>query len=72
MSWENAASRSGVIIARVLAWTATGLGVNLCEVALCLECFDPFFQLSVKIDAAILDRTIEPVELFVGGSEFGL
>ena len=44
---------------------------SLCEIVLRLECVDPFFQLSVKIDDAILDRAIEPVEFFVGGSEFG-
>jgi hypothetical protein len=44
---------------------------SLCEIVLRLECVDPFFQLSVKIDDAILDRAIEPVEFFVGDSEFG-
>jgi hypothetical protein len=43
---------------------------SLREIALHLEGIDPFFQLSVKIDDAILDRAIETVELFVGGSEF--
>ena len=43
---------------------------SLRDVALHLEGVDPFFQLSVKIDDAILDRPIEPFELFVGASEF--
>jgi hypothetical protein len=44
---------------------------GLCEIALRLECFDAFFQLTIKIDDAILYRAIEPIKSFVGGSEFG-
>jgi hypothetical protein len=42
---------------------------GLREVALRLECVDPFFQLSIRIDDAILDCAIELVEFFVSGSE---
>ena len=56
--------------------TRLGLGRDpiegsLREIALRLECVDPFLQVSVKIDDAILDRAIEPIEFFVGDSEFG-
>jgi len=44
---------------------------SLRKIALRFEHVDPFFQLSVKIDDAILNCTIEPVELFVGGRELG-
>ena len=41
------------------------------EIALRLECVDPLFQLSIKVNDAIFDRAIEPVELFVSGRELG-
>ena len=44
---------------------------SLRKIALRFERVDPFFQLSIKIDDAILNCTIEPVELFVGGRELG-
>ena len=70
MSWEKAASRSGVIIARVLDPDSNPIKRGLREIALRLECRNPFLQVGVEIDDAILDRAIEPIELFISDSQF--
>ena len=71
ISWEKAARRSGVNDRTRIGLDRNPIKGSLREIALRLECVDPFFQVSVKADDAILDRAIEPVELFVDGRELG-
>ena len=69
MSWEKAASRSGVIIARVSTWTAIRSREACARSRSALSAVNPFLQVGVKIDDAILDRAIEPIELFISDSQ---
>ena len=54
-------------IARVLVWTAIRSREACARSRCALSASTRSFRLSVKADDAILDRAIEPVELFVDG-----